>query len=191
MGRGKPLSETEKGQVMAFKNMGLSNRKIAGRIHRSINVINNFVKLGENFSKKKSTGRPKKLCRRDIGKILQEVRTNKLNASQIQVKLDLPVGVRRVQQILSSSKTLRYTKKLKKPPLTKLHKKERLKFAENRITWTDKWKTVIFSDEKKFNLDGPDGFQYYWHDLRDQRDITMSRNFGGCSVMIWAAFGYK
>ena len=51
MGRGKPLSETEKGQIMAFKNMGLSNRKIAGRIHRSINVINNFVKLGENYSK--------------------------------------------------------------------------------------------------------------------------------------------
>ena len=52
MGRGKPLSETEKGQIMAFKNMGLSNRKIAGRIHRSLNVINNFAKLGENYSKK-------------------------------------------------------------------------------------------------------------------------------------------
>ena len=96
MGRGKPLCETEKGQIMAFKNMGLSNRKIAGRIHRSINVINNFVKLGENYSKKKNQQVVQKLCRRDIGKILQEVRTNKLNASLIQVKLDLPVGVRRV-----------------------------------------------------------------------------------------------
>ncbi|KAJ4444043.1 hypothetical protein ANN_05832 [Periplaneta americana] len=54
--------------------------------------------------------------------------------------------------------------------------------------WTSEWGQVIFSDEKKFNLDGPDGFLYYWHDLRTEDQVRMSRNFGGGSVMIWAAF---
>ncbi|CAK9803449.1 Transposable element Tc3 transposase [Anthophora quadrimaculata] len=191
MGRGKPLNDNEKGQIIALKGMGLSNRKIADKVQRSLNVVNHFIKLGNKYATKKSTGRPKKLCLRDKGKIFQEARKNKLNASQIKTKLDLPIGVRRVQQVLRARGTLRYTKRTKKPPLTEFHKNERLKFAENHMAWTEKWKTVIFSDEKKFNLDGPDGFQYYWHDLRDQKEVKMSRNYGGGSVMIWAAIGYN
>lgn len=52
----------------------------------------------------------------------------------------------------------------------------------------EKWKYVVFSDEKKFNLDGPDGFSYYWHDLRKNNAPRLSRNFGGGSLMTWAAF---
>ncbi|KAK2583951.1 hypothetical protein KPH14_001210 [Odynerus spinipes] len=170
MGRGKPLSDSEKGQIIALKDMGLSNRKIAGKIQRSLNCINNYIKLGNEYGSKKSTGRPKKIYRRDKGKIFQETGINKLNAPQIRTKLRLPVGVRRVQQVLRSSGTLRYTKRMKKPPLTTVHKDERLKFAESHMAWMEEWKTVIFSAEKKFNLDGPEGFQYYWHDLRDQKD---------------------
>ena len=47
---------------------------------------------------------------------------------------------------------------------------------------------MIFSDEKKFNLDGPDGYQYYWHDLRKDQEIYSKRVQGGGGVMIWAAF---
>lgn len=46
---------------------------------------------------------------------------------------------------------------------------------------------VVFSDEKKWNLDGPDGFAYYWRDLRKERRIFSKRGFGGGSVMTWAA----
>ncbi|KAI8114751.1 Poly [ADP-ribose] polymerase [Lucilia cuprina] len=60
-----------------------------------------------------------------------------------------------------------------------------------RIAVMVQWKKVLFSDEKKFNLDGPDGFQYYWHDLQKDKKVRMSRNFGGGSLMIWGGFSIK
>lgn len=37
-------------------------------------------------------------------------------------------------------------------------------------------------------MDGPDGYAYYWHDLRKQPIQFSKRNFGGGSVMLWGAF---
>uniref|UniRef100_A0A1I7WQC2 Transposable element Tc1 transposase n=1 Tax=Heterorhabditis bacteriophora TaxID=37862 RepID=A0A1I7WQC2_HETBA len=50
------------------------------------------------------------------------------------------------------------------------------------------WTSVIFSDEKKFNLDVPDGCHSYWRDLRKEPRHFSIRNFGGGSVMVWSAF---
>lgn len=47
---------------------------------------------------------------------------------------------------------------------------------------------IIFSDEKKFSLDGPDGFNGYWSDLRKEEQYLSKRNFGGGSLMVWRGF---
>ena len=50
---------------------------------------------------------------------------------------------------------------------------------------------MIFTDEKRFNLDGLDGFTYYYHDLRKEEQFLSRRHMGGGSVMIWAGIGYR
>ncbi|CAD6196631.1 unnamed protein product [Caenorhabditis auriculariae] len=47
---------------------------------------------------------------------------------------------------------------------------------------------IIFSDEKKYNPDGPDGYAHYWRDLRKDPMYFSKRKFGGGSLMVWAAF---
>ncbi len=59
------------------------------------------------------------------------------------------------------------------------------------MTWSEEWRRIVFSDEKKFNLDGPDGFAYYFLDLRREEHILSRRQQGGGSVMVWASFGWN
>ena len=47
---------------------------------------------------------------------------------------------------------------------------------------------MIWSDEKRFKLDGADSFNGYWHDLRKDPMRFSTRNFGGGGLMIWAGF---
>ncbi|KAK2577631.1 hypothetical protein KPH14_012896, partial [Odynerus spinipes] len=41
------------------------------------------------------------------------------------------------------------------------------------------------------NLDGPDGWKYYFHDLRKNERILSRRQCGGGSVMLWAGISYN
>ena len=75
-----------------------------------------------------------------------------------------------------------------RPPLKPEHKQARLEWCWEHMSWTEEWTHIIFSDEKKFNPDGPDGFHLYWHDLRKENKSIFSLQFGGGSVMIWGAF---
>jgi hypothetical protein len=116
-------------------------------------MVYNFLKLDEQYGKKEKTKGNTKLPKREMNVIVTEASKNKLSAAQIKAKLELPVGKRRVQQILHSNPNLKYKKAAKKPPLSQQHKDFRLTFAKEHMTWNKKWRNVVFSDEKKFNLD--------------------------------------
>ncbi|VDO62344.1 unnamed protein product [Heligmosomoides polygyrus] len=71
------------------------------------------------------------------------------------------------------------------PFITAANRQNRLLFARQNIS-TD-WSKIVWSDEKKFNCDGPDGFRNYWHDLRKEKLLFSKLNFSGGGVMVWAA----
>ena len=47
------------------------------------------------------------------------------------------------------------------------------------------WRKVVFLDEKKFNLDDPDGVQKYWHAKYFPEKNHSTRHSGRGSLMIW------
>ena len=90
---------------------------------------------------------------------------------------------------LRSSAILLYEKRLNILALKSHHKLARVEWAKTMLSNRDG--NIIFSDEQKFNLDGPDGHQFYWHDLRLEKETFFSRNHGAGSVMIWEEFPVK
>lgn len=191
MPRGLQLTVSEREKIKAYKDCGLSNRAIAIKMNRSKAVINNFINMGEFYGKIKRKGPKPKLSTHDKRRIIGLATQKKMSATQIKKELGVSITVRRIQQVLHNTPHLKWTKRMKKPQLKAHHKTARLEFARNHISWTSDWQNVVFSDEKKFNLDGPDGCQYYWHDLRNDREVRLSRNFGGGTVMIWGAYSYN
>lgn len=188
MPKEKYLSDSEKAVIDQLLTLGLSYRDIGRRINRSDHVVRNYVNLGSEYGKKKKTKGNIKITNRQKNQLVQLASSGKYSTHEMVKELDLPIGKRQVASILKRTGQFKYTKKMKQPFLKPEHEVARMEWAKNHIHWSTEWTQVVFSDEKKFNLDGPDGFNYYWHDLRKEKQFNYSRNFGGGSLMVWAAF---
>lgn len=188
MPRGVQLSEQERAIILAYNDVSLTGRDIARRLKRSKTVINTFLANPTSYCAVKRSGRRQTLSKRDKRRLFRSASNTLLSASQLKGTLKLQVSVRRVQQLLNSVPYLTYRKLMRIPFLTEAHIQHRLKWAENHVTWGDRWKTVIFSDEKKFNLEGPDGWSFYWHDLRKEQQYFHSPKNNNHSLMVWGGF---
>lgn len=181
------LTELERGKILAFNEMGLAFRAIARRMGRSSKVIRNFLADPNRYMLKKRRGIRKKISHRDRRRLVYHASHQIISASKLQRSMELKISVRRVQQLLHDAPNLRYGRMRKVPWMTESHVKERIQWAKDHMMWTSEWKMVIFSDEKKFNLDGPDGLMCCWHDVRRKKYEYRRRSFGGGSVMVWGA----
>ena len=71
----------------------------------------------------------------------------------------------------------------KKISLTKKHKGARLECAKMWLTKQFDFKKVIFTDEKRFKFDGPDGWCTWLR--RGEPVVLNKRQMGGGGVMVW------
>ena len=63
-----------------------------------------------------------------------------------------------------NNKKIKHKKEIHHSSLTMKHKEKRLEYARQYQTMSSKeWQKVVFSEGKKFNSNGPDDFQKYWH----------------------------
>ena len=59
-----------------------------------------------------------------------------------------------------------------RPILTQLHRRARLVFASNQVTW--QWRTVLFTDESRFHISTCDRRVRAWDAGSDTRTVTLS-----------------
>lgn len=190
MGRGSAITSNERGQIKAFHELGLSYREIANKIGRSKTLVEDCIHRGVDIDPGVSSGRKRKLSERDDRHIANLASNQQVSSSEIIEELDLEVSKDTVLRSLDRSQHLEYKHYRKRPQLTSANVVERLDFAVEHVAWENRWRRVIFSDEKAFNLDGPDGWSSYWHDMRKEEVLFSKRKFGGGTVKIWIGFSY-
>lgn len=175
------LSEREKGKIAAYIDLHLSKRDIARRMRRSVHCITTFMNNTENYGKN-FKGSKRELSPRACRRLRKAASNSTVSANKLKVSLSLNVSRWTVTRRLNEMNLKR--KRMKsKPVLTAIHKEARMEFC--RANMKTDWSKIWFTDEKRWCLDGPDCFSYYWHDLRKEPLLRNRRQGGGGSLMMW------
>lgn len=190
MGRKTSLSIAERAKIEAYKEEGYSSRAIAAKIGRGKTVINNFLRNMDNYGKNMKGRTYRATSQRERCLIIRKASNSASSVSKIRSETGVNASLSTVRRIIKSCSHLKRKKLQKKPPLNKQRKEKRLEFGRAKMTWSSEWRTVVFSDEKKFNLDGPDGYNYYFHDLRKEPRFLTKHHSREGGVMVWGAVSY-
>ena len=109
-----------------------------------------------------------------------------MSSSNLKSELNLSCSTRTIRCTLKNIPHLKLKRIVSEPSLIKNHKSARLEFCRHNMQ--QNWNLAWYSDEKRFDLDGPDRQKYYFHDLRKYLLIASKRQQGGGGTLVWAAF---
>lgn len=141
MGRGKQLTDIEKGKILALHEVGESFYSISRKIGRSRGVISNFLANNDAYGTKyKSCGRKSILSPRTKRKITNEASNSTKSAELIKRQLDLDASRTTVWRAMKENPNIFRSKMNVCPSLKPHHKIARLNFG--KINMNRDWKKV-------------------------------------------------
>lgn len=201
MAKFKEIPLEKRAQIEILRSTGKTQREIArivGVSKTGVVTTLNRIEQTESYIDKKRSGRPKKLTKRDErALVMLSTRDRFKTAPDLQAEINKavanPVSVTTVKSVLKKH-GLSGRIAVKKPLLRAVNKRKRLKFAQKYKHWTvEQWKSVLWTDESKFEIFGNKRRQYVRRRVGERYDpkcITPTVKHGGGSVMVWGGFSY-
>lgn len=188
MGSEPRLTIEEQVAARIFRQHKWSFRAIGKELGRSKDTVRAYLVAPDTYGKKRKGRKATKIVHQECRLLYRAAAKSGESARSLHASLRLSGSIRTCQRRLKASGFLKYKKRKHMPHLKEAHKAARLKYATGHLENPPNWTEVIWSDEKKFNLDGPDGFQYYWEDLRKEPATFFTRASKDGGVMVWGAF---
>lgn len=184
---GKRLTNQDKKDILERHKKGQHIRDISRDTGHSTRTILRIVKRGHLKGKKKRLGRPPKVSLRDKRRIRNLASQNAISATDIKSVTGVEITPRQIINIINESPYLTHAKMPLKPMISPDNVAHRFSWSRNMVRWSDEGlQTIWFSDEKKFRLDGPDGYHCYWHDLRKEPIyFSQSQRSQTDGIMMW------
>ena len=184
MGRAKGLTTDEKATIIKESGKGTDARAIAISLGRHVDTVKRFLADPSPRKKRSDSGVLKAVTTREL-RLVKRKLLKKLGQTSKTIfrEANLPEVSKstRCRLLRSLAKNV---KPEKQPPLSPRHKEARLNWARKYLK-TD-MKMVLFTDETRATLDGPDGWGKGWVANGQERHNRFRRQQGGGGVMIWA-----
>ena len=152
----KHVSDLEKGQIIAYNQMGYSIREIAEEIGRGKSTVNRWVlkyeETGET-GRKKGSGRPRKTTKRFDRRLVRHMKPNrKITSRKIISDLGLDISQRTVTRRLNEAGYISFFQR-KKAFVNKRNRKKRVRWAKDHKNWSvAEWMKVLWSDESPYTF---------------------------------------
>lgn len=199
---GKPqLNEIQKGKIIGLREEGFTIREIATKTKIPKSTVGDFIKnysTRNTFLRPRTNGRKKSLNNTDLKILEDKVKENpKLSAPKLTAILKEKTNkIVNPKTVKNGLKELGYKARVacKKPLLSKKNILARLSLTKEWLFYTDEyWKSVIWSDESKFNIFQSDGRCYVFrkeNSRYENKNLSPTIKFGGGNVMVWGCFSF-
>lgn len=201
MARNAQISLAKRSQIEILRKTGKSMMQIAKIVGVSKNgVATTLKRLDETKSNddRKRSGRPRKTSAVDDRHILTISKRNHFKTApeiraEINKTLVKPVSTSLVKNRLNEKGYFGRVA-VKKPLLRPANRQKRLLFAKTHKNWTiEQWKSVLWTDESKFELFGNKRRQNVRRKQGERyksQCIAPTVKHGGGSVMVWGCFSF-
>ena len=185
MGKAKDLTVDERKLITQKLGQGISKAQIARELNRDIRTIQ---KATQDIYYKRKTRCDKgksKLSEQDYRKLRKVIKKYPLLPSgAIFAEAGVP-AYSKTRRNIHLKKIAVVKKAEKRPPLSELNQRKRVNWARKYLKLD--FSRVIFTDECRATLDGPDGWRRGWVMDANSVPYVMRRQQGGGGVMFWAA----
>ena len=184
MAKGRMLANSERTEIVKLLKENKTTLEISKIIKRDHRTVKRFVNEGKVDRKKHKTGRPRVTTSRYLRKISRSLSMNPhCTSKEIFEKAGLTdVSKRTRNRILGKMANQRSPAVC--PPLSEINRKKRVSWAEKYLYAN--FQTVIWTDEARATLDGPEGWSRGWLMKCKTLRLRFKRQQGGAGVMFWS-----